>query len=288
MRMTIQVAPDDCTGCAACVEYCPAVAKGQPAHKAIDMAPQAPIADRERANWNSFLDIPEANRAALKVASIKGSQLLQPLFEFSGACAGCGETPYIKLLSQMFGDRILVANATGCSSIYGGNLPTTPWAMNVLGRGPGWADSLFEDNAEFGLGMRVALDMRLQTARALLDRLAAAVGEQAVSAIRAGEADESEAGMAAQRDRVQRLRQQLAGIKGAEAAQLSALADAFVHRAVWIVGGDGWAYDIGFGGLDQMAAQYGNVYVATVAIGADNQQTITAFAEAAAHRVRRW
>ena len=335
MLMTIQVAPDDCTGCSSCVDYCPAISRSNPEHRAVDMAPRVPLLERERDNWNFFLGIAEFDRTQVNVASIKGSQLLQPLFEFSGACAGCGETPYLKLLSQMYGDRILVANATGCSSIYGGNLPTTPWSCDVAGRGPAWANSLFEDNAEFGMGMRVALDVRLEMVRSLLEGLASQVGEDLAKDLHAGELDQSEAGIAAQRERIALLRARLAEIAGDESTRLSAGADAFVHRAVWIVGGDGWAYDIGFGGLDHVLASgrdvnvlvldtevysntggqaskatprgavakyaaagkrtrkkdlgmiatlYGNVYVAEVALGADNQQTITAFAEAAAHR----
>jgi pyruvate-ferredoxin/flavodoxin oxidoreductase len=328
--MTIQVAPDDCTGCGVCVDVCPAKSKEAVKHKSINMEPKLEHLEEERANYAFFRDIPPLDRREVKVGTIKGSQMLEPLFEFSGACAGCGETPYLKLLSQLYGDRILVANATGCSSIYGGNLPTTPWSKNREGRGPAWSNSLFEDNAEFGLGMRLALDQSNAFAKQLLAQLGSQIGDDLVAAIL--EADQSdEAGITAQRERVAELQRRLAGIDTAEARSLLAVADVLVRKSVWIVGGDGWAYDIGFGGLDHVlasgrdvnvivldtqvysntggqaskatprgavakfaaggkpmvrkdlgmvAAAYGNVYVAQIALGADNQQTIKAMIEA--------
>ncbi len=333
MVMTIQVTPEDCNGCGTCADYCPAHSKQVQRHKSLDMAPKNSFFEKEIANWEFFKSLPEFDRTQVKVGTIKGSQMLEPLFEFSGACAGCGETPYLKLLTQMFGDRIMVANATGCSSIYGGNLPTTPWAANAEGRGPAWANSLFEDNAEFGLGMRLALDNQAGTARRLLGELAAAVGPELVAAIL--DADQSsEAGIADQRRRVVELKAKLAASDAAAAPRLAELADLLVRKSVWIVGGDGWAYDIGYGGLDHVlasgrnvkilvldtevysntggqaskatpraavakfaaagkrtakkdlgliASSYGNVYVAQVALGADNAQTVKAFAEAEAH-----
>jgi pyruvate-ferredoxin/flavodoxin oxidoreductase len=332
LKYTIQVAPEDCTGCNLCVMVCPAKDKAVPKHKAIDMHPQPPIREQERANYAFFLSIPEADRTEVKL-DLKGSQLLEPLFEYSGACAGCGETPYIKLLTQLFGDRTLIANATGCSSIYGGNLPTTPYTVNRDGRGPAWSNSLFEDNAEFGLGMRLALDSHGAQARELLRGLAGALPEALVSGLL--EADQgNETGIRDQRERVVALREHLARRTGTEAARLALLADYLVRKSVWIVGGDGWAYDIGFGGLDHvlstsqdvnllvldtevysntggqqskatpigaaakfasagketpkkdlgmMAMGYGNVYVARVAFGAKDAQTVQAFLEAEAH-----
>jgi pyruvate-ferredoxin/flavodoxin oxidoreductase len=251
-RYTIQVAPEDCTGCTLCVEVCPAKDRSNPRHKAIDMVPQRPRRDAERENYAFFLGIPEADRTQMHI-DLKSSQFLQPLFEYSGACAGCGETPYVKLLTQLFGDRALIANATGCSSIYGGNLPTTPYTTNEEGRGPAWANSLFEDNAEFGLGFRLAVDAQRAQAAALLKTMAGEIGERLVSSLL--EADQSgEAGIAAQRVRVRELRQRLAAMSGAEARRLEAVADALVKKSVWLVGGDGWAYDIGFGGLDHVLA----------------------------------
>ena len=330
LLMTIQVAPDDCTGCGTCVDVCPARSKTEVKHKSIDMAPRLDHLECERANWDFFREIPEYDRTQVKVATIKGSQMLEPLFEFSGACAGCGETPYLKLLTQLSGDRLLVANATGCSSIYGGNLPTTPWSVNREGRGPAWSNSLFEDNAEFGLGMRLALDHQ----RAHAEELVRALAPELAGGLL--EADQSsEAGVAAQRERVRRLRERLAGLADPRAAELAQLADHLVRKSVWIVGGDGWAYDIGAGGLDHVLASgadvnvlvldtevysntggqaskstprgavakfaaagkrtrkkdlgmiamaYGDVYVAHVALGADNAQTVKALAEAEAHR----
>jgi pyruvate-ferredoxin/flavodoxin oxidoreductase len=294
------------------------------------MMPKGEHLGAERANLDFFLDIPPVDRREVKVASIKGSQMLEPLFEASGACAGCGETPYLKLLSQMYGDRILVANATGCSSIYGGNLPTTPWSRDANGRGPAWSNSLFEDNAEFGLGMRLALDHQVGFARGMLERLAGSIDDELAHAILDAPQDE-EAHLTDQRDRVSELKRRLETREDSEARNLLAIADALVRKSVWIVGGDGWAYDIGFGGLDHVlacgrdvnvlvldtqvysntggqaskatprgavakfaaagksigrkdlglfAAGYGNVYVAQIALGADNAQTVKALAEA--------
>jgi pyruvate-ferredoxin/flavodoxin oxidoreductase len=332
MWMTIQVAPDDCTGCGVCVDVCPAKSKEVVKHKSIDMLPKLDHLEAERESFDFFLRIPPADRRATKPATIKGSQMLEPLFEFSGACAGCGETPYLKLLSQLYGDRVLVANATGCSSIYGGNLPTTPWSTDGEGRGPAWANSLFEDNAEFGLGMRLSLDQQAELARSLLERLASSVGEELSRAILEAPQDD-ETLLAEQRERVADLKRVLDAREDDDARNLLAVADALVRKSVWIVGGDGWAYDIGFGGLDHVlasgrdvnvlvldtqvysntggqaskatprgaiakfaaagkaigrkdlgmiAAAYGNVYVAQVALGADNAQTVKAFAEAEA------
>jgi pyruvate-ferredoxin/flavodoxin oxidoreductase len=260
LHYTLQVAPEDCTGCRLCVEVCPVKNKSQTRLKAINMQQQAPLRNQERANWDFFLGLPETDRAALRPDSIKDVQLLEPLFEFSGACAGCGETPYLKLLSQLFGDRALIANATGCSSIYGGNLPTTPWAMNCEGRGPAWSNSLFEDNAEFGLGMRLALDKQAQYAGELLLRLAGVVGEDLVKALLEDDRH-SEDGIRRQRERVRLLKERLAGLAAADARDLLAVADALARKSVWIIGGDGWAYDIGFGGLDHVLASGRDVNV---------------------------
>jgi pyruvate-ferredoxin/flavodoxin oxidoreductase len=257
---TLQVAPEDCTGCELCVEVCPAKNKRETKLKAINMAPQPPIRETERANWDFFLNLPETDRGILNTAQVKDVQLLEPLFEFSGACAGCGETPYIKLLSQLFGDRAMIANATGCSSIYGANLPTTPYAFNRDGRGPTWNNSLFEDNAEFGLGMRLAIDKQNQYAKELLQRISGPLGDELVQGLLA--ADQSnEAGIKAQRDRVAVLKQKLQGIKSGEARGLLGVADSLVKKSIWIVGGDGWAYDIGYGGLDHVLASGYNVNV---------------------------
>jgi len=328
-KYTIQVAPEDCTGCNLCVHVCPAKDKSNPRHKAIDMAAMPPLREAECLNYRFFLELPEPKREEMKL-DLKGSQFLTPLFEYSGACAGCGETPYIKLMTQLFGDRVLIANATGCSSIYGGNLPTTPYAVDKNGRGPAWSNSLFEDNAEFGLGMRLALDQHRGQAIQLLKRLAAPLGDALVAGIL--EADQSsEAGISAQRQRVMALKDALASHSGPEALLLMQLADHLVRKNVWIVGGDGWAYDIGYGGLDHvlsmrrdvnilvldtevysntggqaskatpigaaakfasagkevgkkdiglMAMAYGHVYVARVAFGAKDVQTLKALQEA--------
>jgi pyruvate-ferredoxin/flavodoxin oxidoreductase len=259
-RYTIQVAPEDCTGCNLCVNVCPAKDRTNPKHKAIDMHPQAPLRAAERDNYEFFLDLPEVNRSEVARLDHKSSQFLEPLFEYSGACAGCGETPYLKLLTQLFGDRLLIANATGCSSIYGGNLPTTPYTTNREGRGPAWANSLFEDNAEFGFGFRLALDGHVAGARGLVQRLAPEIGEGLTTAIL--EADQSrEAGIAAQRERVVALRQQLSRLSTQDARRLETLADYLVKKSVWLVGGDGWAYDIGYGGLDHVLANQRDVNV---------------------------
>ena len=333
MKFTLQVAPEDCTGCGLCVEICPAKDKSQVGRKAINLAQQLPIRETEKANWDFFLEIPEVDRSQLSVRAVKNSQLLEPLFEFSGACAGCGETPYVKLLSQLFGDRLMVANATGCSSIYGGNLPTTPWTSNREGRGPAWSNSLFEDNAEFGLGMRLTLDKQVEYALELLAQLAGLIGADLVEAL--VNADQSsESGIKEQRERVDLLKQHLAGVDDLRARNLLSLADVLVRKSVWIVGGDGWAYDIGYGGLDHVLASgrnvnvlvldtevysntggqsskstpraavakfaaqdkgmpkkdlgliamsYGYIYVAQIAMGASDQQTLTAFLEAEAY-----
>jgi pyruvate-ferredoxin/flavodoxin oxidoreductase len=332
-RYTLAVAPEDCTGCGLCIEACPAKDKTQAGRKAINLAPQPPIRDAERVKWDYFLTIPDADRTQMSLKVIKNTQLLQPLFEFPGACAGCGETPYVKLLSQLFGDRTIVANATGCSSIYGGNLPTTPWSKNQEGRGPAWSNSLFEDNAEFGLGIRLTLDKQGEYARELLPKMAGSVGEQLVDELL--KADQStEAGIHAQRERVALLKERLQGLTDPQGRDLLSLADVLVRKSVWIVGGDGWAYDIGYGGLDHVLASgrnvnvlvldtevysntggqaskstpraavarfaaqgkalpkkdlgmitmaYGYVYVAHVAMGAGDQQTLNAFTEADAY-----
>ncbi|MFH1017541.1 MAG: pyruvate:ferredoxin (flavodoxin) oxidoreductase, partial [Pseudomonadota bacterium] len=332
LKYTIQVAAEDCTGCSLCVQICPAKDKSNPKHKAIDMEPQIPLREPERKNYAFFLELPEVDRTAVKL-DVKGSQFLQPLFEYSGACAGCGETPYLKLLTQLYGDRVIIANATGCSSIYGGNLPTTPYAVNRENRGPAWSNSLFEDNAEFGFGIQLALDFRKRRASHLAQKFKSDLGEELVRDILS--ADQStEGGIAAQRDRVAALKEKLKNVKAPEAETLNLLADNLVEKTVWIVGGDGWAYDIGFGGLDHvlstkrnvkllvldtevysntggqqskatpmgaaakfaiagkespkkdlgmMAMTYGHVYVARVAFGAKDVQTLNAFKEAASY-----
>ncbi len=329
-KFTLQVAAEDCTGCTLCVDICPAKNKTETKLKAINMRPQAPLRLPERDNWNFFLNLPELDRRKVKTTQLRQQQLLRPLFEFSGACAGCGETPYIKMLSQLFGDRAVIANATGCSSIYGGNMPTTPWSQNLEGRGPSWCNSLFEDNAEFGLGFRVSLDKQRDFAGELLKKLAPQLGDDLVTAIlNANQSDE--AGIYDQRERVAALKGKLAKLDSPEAKLLSGLADKLVKKSVWIVGGDGWAYDIGYGGLDHVLATgrdvnvlvldtevysntggqmskstprgavakfaaggkqmgkkdlgliamtYGNIYVASVALGAKDEQTLKAFVEA--------
>jgi pyruvate-ferredoxin/flavodoxin oxidoreductase len=249
-KYSVQVAPDDCTGCGLCVAICPARDKANPRHKAIDMTPIEPIRERERANWAFFEALPYVDRAIVK-DDVKSSQFLEPTFEFSGACAGCGETPYVKLLSQLTGDRLLVANATGCSSIFGGNLPTTPWTKNRDGRGPAWANSLFEDNAEFGYGLRLAVDAQERLATELLEVLAPSLPASLVADLKSARQDD-EAGIAAQRQRVGTLKLALGSVPGREAKKLLQLADSLVKKSVWLVGGDGWAYDIGFGGLDHV------------------------------------
>jgi pyruvate-ferredoxin/flavodoxin oxidoreductase len=325
----VQVAPDDCTGCGLCVAFCPVKDKTNPRHKAIDMVDATERKPIERPRFKFVSDLPAADRRTVSL-DVKGSQLLQPLFEFSGACGGCGETSYVKLLSQLFGDRTIVANATGCSSIYGGNLPTTPWRADAKGRGPAWCNSLFEDNAEFGLGLRVSLDAKRNQAERLVRTLAGRVGDSLATAILEAKQD-SDVGIEEQRARVVTLRDKLRAVEGPEAKVLDHLADALVRKCVWILGGDGWAYDIGFGGLDHvlatganvnvlvldtevysntggqqskatptgaaakfaaagkegpkkdlalLATTYGHVYVARVAMGAKDKQTVDAFREA--------
>jgi len=259
MRLAIQVAPDDCTGCGVCVDVCPVKSKEEVKHKALNMEPAMEHREPERAAFDFFLGIPPLRDERLPADTIKGSQTRQPLFEFSGACAGCGETPYLKLLTQLFGDRVIVANATGCSSIYGGNLPTTPWATNAEGRGPAWANSLFEDNAEFGLGMRLALERQSAHARRLLSVLAPEIGPLAEEILAA--AQDTQAQIDAQRERVARLHEALAGLDDPRARDLLSVAGDLVRRSVWIVGGDGWAYDIGAGGLDHVLASGRDVNV---------------------------
>ncbi|PMB45048.1 pyruvate:ferredoxin (flavodoxin) oxidoreductase [Fischerella thermalis CCMEE 5201] len=339
-KFTIQIAPEDCTGCGICVEICPGKNKLQPETKAINLKPQLPLREQERKNWNFFLNLPNPDRRQLKLNQIRQQQLQEPLFEFSGACAGCGETPYLKLLSQLFGDRAMIANATGCSSIYGGNLPTTPWTKNSEGRGPAWSNSLFEDNAEFGFGFRLSLDKHAEYAAELLRELGSKLPEDLVQSI-LNAPQKTEADIYEQRQRVELLKQRLDDVKTYHGTSLQSkiqnlrlLADYLVKKSVWIVGGDGWAYDIGFGGLDHvlasgrnvnilvmdtevysntggqsskatptaaiakfaasgkpaakkdlglMAMSYGNVYVASVALGARDDQTLKAFLEAEAY-----
>ncbi|HKI84407.1 MAG TPA: pyruvate:ferredoxin (flavodoxin) oxidoreductase, partial [Candidatus Krumholzibacteria bacterium] len=260
LEMAIQVAPDDCTGCGVCVDVCPAHSKKVAKHKAINMEPQRDHLERERANFDYFSSIEYLPRQDVKLDSIKGSQLGEPLFEFSGACAGCGETPYIKLATQLFGDRMIIANATGCSSIYGGNLPTTPYTTNAAGHGPAWNNSLFEDNAEFGIGMRLAVEAQTSFARSLVRKMSARLGGDLAGGLLEGE-QKTEAGITAQRARVAELKEMLQGEEDLDARDLLAVADSLVRRSVWIVGGDGWAYDIGFGGLDHVIASGRNVNI---------------------------
>jgi pyruvate-ferredoxin/flavodoxin oxidoreductase len=258
---TLQVSVEDCTGCKLCVEACPVKDKSQVGRKAINMAPQLPLREPESENWAFFQDLPEFPRVdGLNFTTVKNVQLLEPLFEFSGACAGCGETPYVKLVSQLYGDRAIIGNATGCSSIYGGNLPTTPWTYNKYGRGPAWSNSLFEDNAEFGFGMRLTLDKQNEYARELVMRLRDTIGEELADALLSADQSE-EAGIVAQRERVNQLKAKLEGAESDEARDLLSLADALVKKSVWIMGGDGWAYDIGYGGLDHVLASGRDVNV---------------------------
>ncbi len=260
LKYTIQVAPEDCTACGMCVDVCPAKNKAEVGRKALNMEPQPPIREQEHENWDFFMNIPEMDRRTIKLSSIRQQQVQRPLFEFSGACAGCGETPYIKLATQLFGDRMVVANATGCSSIYGGNLPTTPWSYDEHGRGPTWNNSLFEDNAEFGMGMRVSLDKQLEYAIELLQKLSSEVGGELAGAI-LNNPQRDEADIYEQRQNVALLKERLEGLSGDDVEQLRSLADNLVKRSMWIIGGDGWAYDIGFGGLDHVLASGRNVNV---------------------------
>lgn len=259
-RYSLQVAPEDCTGCGLCVNVCPVRDKANPRHKAINMEPQLALLQQERENFQFFQELPECPRESLDLRTIKASQFLQPLFEYSGACSGCGETPYLKLLTQLFGDRLIIANATGCSSIYGGNLPTTPYAKNNHGRGPAWANSLFEDNAEFGLGMRMSLDQRVEHVNHLLRRLAPQLGDTLVHDLVSAD-QRDEAGIEKQRRAVALLKGKLATIHTPDARELGLYADYLVKKCVWIVGGDGWAYDIGFGGLDHVLSSRYNVNI---------------------------
>ena len=330
-KFTLQIAPEDCTGCVLCVEVCPAKNKTEARLKAINMQPQAPLRANERDNWTFFLNLPEYDRRKLKVGQLRQQQIMQPLFEFSGACAGCGETPYLKLLTQLFGDRMVCGNATGCSSIYGGNLPTTPWSKDKNGRGPTWNNSLFEDTAEFTLGLRLSVDKQREFACELAKRLAPQLGDELVTGLLQGSETRDEAGIYEQRERVLALRAKLKGLSGSDANMLSGVASSLVRRSVWGIGGDGWAYDIGYGGLDHVLASgkdvnlivldtevysntggqmskstprgavakfaaggkplgkkdlgliamsYGSVYVASVAMGAKDEQTLKAFIEA--------
>ncbi|MBE9195628.1 pyruvate:ferredoxin (flavodoxin) oxidoreductase [Synechocystis sp. LEGE 06083] len=332
-KFTIQVAPEDCTGCGICVDVCPAKNKSQPRLRAINMEPQLPLREQERTNWDFFLNLPNPDRLGLNLNKISHQQMQEPLFEFSGACAGCGETPYLKLVSQLFGDRMLVANATGCSSIYGGNLPTTPWAQNADGRGPAWSNSLFEDNAEFGLGFRVAIDKQAEFAGELLTTFAEELGQTLVTEILENQ-QTTEADIYEQRQWIEQVKNRLQNLETPQAKMFLSVADYLVKKSVWIIGGDGWAYDIGYGGLDHvlasghnvnilvmdtevysntggqaskatpraavakfaaggkaspkkdlglMAMTYGNVYVASIAMGAKNEQSIKAFMEAEAY-----
>ncbi|MEO8367933.1 MAG: pyruvate:ferredoxin (flavodoxin) oxidoreductase [Candidatus Solibacter sp.] len=259
-KYTLQVAPEDCTGCRLCVEVCPAKSKSEVKHRAINMVAQPPLRESEAANWDFFLSIPETDRKLLSPTQVKDIQLLRPLFEFSGACSGCGETPYIKLVTQLFGDRVMIANATGCTSIYGGNLPTTPYCSNDEGRGPSWSNSLFEDNAEFGLGQRLAVDKQNEYARELVWRLGFHIGEELAQALINAD-QKTEQGIFAQRERVIQLKAKLATLDTSEARDLLSVADALVKKSVWIIGGDGWAYDIGYGGLDHVLASGRNVNI---------------------------
>lgn len=257
---TLQVSTDDCTGCTLCVEYCPITSKTDPGHKAINMMDKLKIQDDERKNWDFFLALPEVERNRVSKATVKGSQFLQPLFEFSGACAGCGETPYLKLLTQLFGERMIVANATGCSSIFGGNLPTTPWSTNKEGVGPAWANSLFEDNAEFGLGIKLATEKKKEMAYRLLDELRPLIGEDLVDKL-VNAPEETEADMQQKHEMIKELKRRLQNERSMAALNLYHLADFLEKKSIWIIGGDGWAYDIGYGGLDHVLSTGENVNI---------------------------
>jgi len=257
---TLQVSVEDCTGCNLCVEYCPVESKTEKGYKAINMQEQISLKESERTNWDFFLSLPELDRSRVNKNTVKGTQFLQPLFEFSGACSGCGETPYVKLLSQLYGDRMVVANATGCSSIYGGNLPTTPWATNKEGCGPAWANSLFEDNAEFGLGIKLAFDKKTEIAKNILASIKDIIGEDFVNEI-LNNAQSSETEIKKQKENIKELRKRIAQLKSFEARQLFAIADNLIKKSHWIIGGDGWAYDIGFGGLDHVLSTGENLNI---------------------------
>jgi len=333
LKYTLQVAPEDCTGCGICVDVCPVRNKSEARLKAINMRPQPALCEAEGANWEFFLSLPEVHRRSNTPGTVREMQTREPLFEFSGACAGCGETPYLKLLTQLFGDRLTIANATGCSSIYGGNLPTTPWSANKQGRGPAWSNSLFEDNAEFGFSLRVSLDKQREFAEELVEELSWQVGEKLACSILSNE-QKDEADIFDQRQAVAQLKARLEAINSEGARRLLVLADALVRKSVWIIGGDGWAYDIGYGGLDHVLASgrnvkvlvldtevysntggqcskstprgavakfasggkpakkkdlgliamtYGNIYVASIAMGAKDEHTVKAFLEAEAY-----
>jgi pyruvate-ferredoxin/flavodoxin oxidoreductase len=330
LKFTVQVAPEDCTGCGLCVQACPAKNKRETRLKAINLRPQPQFREREKENYEFFLSIQDPDRTRIRIDTVKGSQFLPPLFEYSGACSGCGETPYLKLLSQLFGDRSMIACATGCASIYGGNLPATPWTVNMEGRGPAWSNPLFETNAEFGFGFRLAIDKHRQQARELLAGLRGKVGDELASDILEAQ-QRSEAEIMEQRKRVGILKEKLSLLQSDESRHLASLADYLVKKSVWLIGGDGWAYDIDYGGLDHVLAAnrnvnllvldsevysntggqmskatpmaavakfaaggkslpkkdlamiamtYGYIYVAKVAFGADDQQTVRAFLEA--------
>ena len=329
-KFTIQVAPEDCTGCKLCIAACPAKNKANPRLKAVNMEPQFPLREQERANYDFFLAIPDLPRTDIERIDVKNSQFFLPLFEYSGACTGCGETPYVKLMTQLFGDRLLIGNATGCSSIYGGNLPTTPYCVDANGRGPTWSNSLFEDAAEFAFGFRLAIDTHKRQARDLVTRLSGQIGDTLVEKLLQDE-PKSEVGLAERRGQVDALREKLKGVDSLEARRLESLADYLARKSVWAVGGDGWAYDIGYGGLDHVIANmrdinilvmdtevysntggqaskatpigasakfasagkevhkkdlgliamsYGHVYVASIAMGAKDNQAVKAFMEA--------
>lgn len=334
-KYTLQIAPEDCTGCYMCVEACPVKSKTEEGKKAINMESQIPLREKEAENWDFFLKVPEADRAKLKVDSVKGSQFLRPLFEFSGACSGCGETPYVKLASQLFGDRMIIANATGCSSIYGGNLPTTPWAVDDKGRGPTWSNSLFEDNAEFGMGFRLSIDKKKESAIELVKEMRSEIGSDLADKILANIENSTEEEIQNQREAVDELKKKIENNNSSQAKMLLSLSDYLVKKSVWIMGGDGWAYDIGYGGLDHVLASgeninmlvldtevysntggqmskstpigavakfaaggkpvgkkdlgllaitYGNIYVAQVAMGANDTQTVKAMMEAESYK----
>ncbi|MCM8854541.1 MAG: pyruvate:ferredoxin (flavodoxin) oxidoreductase [Candidatus Thiodiazotropha sp.] len=259
-HISYQVAPDDCTGCGLCVEICPIRDKKNPQRKALNMVEDQAYHEQERTNWDFFLGLPEYDRSRLKETTLKGAMIMQPLFEFSGACVGCGETPYIKLATQLFGDRMLIANATGCSSIYGGNLPTTPYTTNPAGRGPAWSNSLFEDNAEFGLGMRIAIDKQREHAKELVAVMADQLGDELTVALLSAD-QHSEAAIFEQRERIEILMEKLGQIGTPQARSLLAVADNLAKKSVWLVGGDGWAYDIGYGGVDHVLSTGRNVNI---------------------------